>query len=239
MLTNLTGNKPCTQTWRDRVCCKATQMGELSFLSEEGKKLTDYSRQSALTDCKNKMAIYFVFRMLHIFAWHKRMVWSHPYQAVTDKYSACLLLNTVSATDVYTIAQTLQMRRMSNPSRLSQAQALFEINKMGSHKFKILFSPLKTNDNMYHSDKFSEALKYLSSCWFCNWKKEKSWSKYSKNCCNSQCVLEIITSYTYYNSTQLTQNLKMKMFWLCTSSHLLLDIRTTWISTRYFTSLDA
>jgi len=54
--------------------CKATQMGELSFSSEEGEKLTDYSRQSALTDCKNKMAIYFVFRMLHIFAWHKRIV---------------------------------------------------------------------------------------------------------------------------------------------------------------------
>lgn len=66
------------------------------FTRGGGEKLTDYGRQSALTDCKNKMAISFLFRMHNIFAWHKRTVWSHPYQAVTDKYSVCLLLNTLS-----------------------------------------------------------------------------------------------------------------------------------------------
>lgn len=109
----------------ERALQTNTDGGTFVFKWGQEKTLTDYSRQSALTDCKNKMAIYFVFRMLHIFAWHERIVWFHPYQAVTDKYSVCLLLNTVSATDMYTIAQTLQMIRTSNQSRLKVRHRLY------------------------------------------------------------------------------------------------------------------
>lgn len=66
---------------------------------------------------------------------------------------------------------------------------------------------------MCHSEKFSETLNEIIYHFvgFVMWKKkEKPCSKRSKNCCNSQCVLEILMSYTYYNSTQLRQNQKMK-----------------------------
>lgn len=71
---------------------------------------------------------------------------------------------------------------------------------------------------MSHSEKFSETLNeiiYLPVGFVKRKKKKKkenSCSKHSKYCCNSQCVLEIIMSYTYYNSTQLTQNLKMERY---------------------------
>lgn len=191
MLTYLSGNKPCTQTWRERACCKATQMGELSFLSEEGKKLTDYSRQSALTDCKNKMAIYFLFRML-----------SHLCLAQEDG-----LISSIPGCDwqvfsVFTIKYCLSNWCVHNHSDLtnekneqskwikSQAQPLFEVNKMGSHKLKELFPPSKTENKMCHSDMFPETLNEIISLivGFVMWKKEKPCSKHSKNCCNSNSV---------------------------------------------------
>lgn len=187
-------------------------MGELSFLSEEGKKLTDYSRQSALTDCRNKMAIYFVFRML-----------SHLCLAQEDG-----LISSIPGCDwqvfsVFTIKYCLSNWRVHSHSDLtndkneqpkwtkSQAQALFEVNKMGSHKLKELFPPIKTKNKMCHSEKFSETLNEINYLLvgFVKWKKKGgTWSKHSKICCNSQCILEIIMSYSYYNSIQLTQNLK-------------------------------
>lgn len=196
---------------------QTTQMGELWFLSEEGKKLTDYSRQSALTDCKNKMAIYLVFRML-----------SHLCLAQEDG-----LISSIPGCDwqvliVFTVKYCLLYQFVHNHSDLtnkkneqskwtkSQAQTLFQINKRGSHKFKKLFPPLKTKNKMSHSEKFSETLNeiiYLPVGFVKQKKKkENSCSKHSKYCCNSQCVLEIIMSYTYYNSTQLTQNLKMERY---------------------------
>lgn len=146
-LTNFTGKKKPNiylNMGVERVLQTNTDGGTFIFKwgQKKKKKLTDYSRQSALTDCKNKMAIYFVFRMLHIFAWHKRTVWSHPYQAVSDKYSACLLLNTASATDMYTIAQTSQVIRTSNQSRLKVRQGSIRSYQDGQHKFLKSYSHL-------------------------------------------------------------------------------------------------
>lgn len=95
-----------------------------------GKKLTDYSRQSALTDCKNKMAIYFVFRTL-----------SHLCLAQEDG-----LISSIPGCDwqvfsVFTIKYCLSNWCVHNGSDLtnekneqpkqtkSQAQGLFEVNK--------------------------------------------------------------------------------------------------------------
>lgn len=134
-------------------------MGELSFLSEEGKKLTDYSRQSALTDCKNKMAIYSVFRMLsHLcLAQEDGLISSIPgcdwqvFSVFTIKY--CLSNWCVHNHSDLTNEKNEQSKWMK-----SQAQVLFEVNKMGSPKLKTLFPPSKIENKMCHSDMFSETL---------------------------------------------------------------------------------